>query len=231
MAKITSTLAETPIKGLGFVRLVVVSLTAGTKIIASFGQCIDLVTVEAEKPMFSNPNEKTSYSSKMLTTGIEVKHAKLDSAIYAANGSAASKTDKADKISFTASISGAAKTALLTAMRDTDSRFAVCIGAGRKASNESVIGYYHLIGRMLGDIEEDLKEDIVTVALEVEGGEIYSLASGVDYTDYNTNVGGAGTNSTITPAGRSAVTIPDVTSDEFQGTNGLTSGKIVFDAA
>lgn len=216
------------IKGGQFIRLVPVSLTASTKIISSFGTKIDFNVVDAEKPKFTNPSQKTEYISKSLTGGDTIKHPKNDAAYMASDGSIASKSDNPNQINFSASASYADAKTLVSIMEDNDMRIAVCISAGRRASDETIVGYYHNLGKLVGDIELDFKEDIIPISLTVEGGEVFTAASGVDVSAYNTAMSGS---INLLKTG-STETIPALveTSGDLQFSR-LLSGKIVADDA
>jgi len=179
-----------PVKGAQMVRLSIASLTAGTKVIASYGTAMNFPIVGSEHPKFANVHEDLTYISKKLSGGDTLKHVENSNAYLAASGDAAPKSDNSDSIKFSIAMHYTDFKALKAVWKDTDKRIACAVGYGRIASAETVPGYLFIIGKPLGDLEWDSTEDIQTIDIEIKGGEVYTAGAAGAVSHFNTAMSG-----------------------------------------
>jgi len=216
---------EGGIRGAQFVRFVPVTMASATsKVITSFGTAVDLLEVEMEHPKFANIHTSPSYITKKLSGGDTIKNPENTNAYLAADGSSVSKDDNFDSVKFSASLGYADFKAMKAIFKNPAMRAAVCIGFSVQADTGDAPGFLFVMGKALGDLEGDFKEDIITYEITVEGSEVLTHAAGV--TNFNTKM--AGTVTLID--GSSEWIIPGVpatasTSDEWDD---LLAGKLII---
>jgi hypothetical protein len=211
-----------------FVRLMPVTLSANTTTISTFGTPMDFPIVDSEHPKKANLHEKTEYNTRVLSGGDTLKHPKNSAAFNAADGSVAAKSDNADSLKVSIGISYAHYQSLKTVFDDNDMRMAACIGYGRIANGGTIPAYLYIMGKPLGDLEWDLKDDFAFFELTIEGGEVLSAGSKT-VSDFNTAMKtGSGTGDGVTLLDQTTVHIPalvnSTTSSEWDD---LLAGKLV----
>jgi len=221
---------EGGIRGAQFVKFVEVTMASATsKVITGFGTAIDLVEVEMEHPKFANIHTSPSFITKKLSGGDLIKNPENTNAYLAGDGSSVSKDDNFDSIKFSTSLGYADFKAMKAIFKNPAKRAAVCIGFSVQADTGDVPGFLFIMGKALGDLEGDFKEDIITYEITVEGSEVltYTTTPAEGLTAFNAKMNGTITlidgSSTwtvpVVPAGSSA------TADEWDD---LLSGKLII---
>jgi len=205
------------VAGGGFLKMLPVTLSGND--ITAFGTALSFLFVSGtEKAKYANARKETEYLTKRSTTGVDLRVAKSSKTINAVDGSEAAAGDNADEISGEISMGKTDADTFISWLQDADNCVAACKGIGRRASDGAIVGFEHLIGYISGDFQEDIGEDIVTFNVTVKGGVAFT--STALFSAYNTAMQGA----TITPIGRTAITIKALVTGDY--TN-LITGKIV----
>lgn len=213
MAEIV-TIAE----GGGYARMSRITMVSGE--VSTLGTAIDFTAVLKTELVFANVREETEYYSKELEQGKTMRVARTKGTYDIVTGSAVSAGDAKDAIKVTVSTSYANRKALKAIYKAGDP-VVIAAGAGRLASTRALVGQAVLLGYLKGDDTWSMEPGLQEVTYEVEGGVGFTLASGVDYTDFNTGL----LTSTITPVGESAITLETLVSGD-QTT--LCAGEIVL---
>lgn len=179
------------VEGLGFIRLSPCTIdNAGA--ISAFTTPIDLTMLTKEDSEVANATAEPEYKEKNLTNMTKLKLQVTTTTVNPATGeTTAAGSNAYDFFEVSAMVGKSQMDSLITNLR-ADKLWAGCMGIGRTTTGV-VAGYQHLLGKISGNLKETRSGgEMSEVTIKLQGGKTYELTSGVDYTDYNTVMTGAG---------------------------------------
>ncbi len=210
MADVWIDVKDVIVKGSGFLRLV--PTTASDFTITAVGNPINLTYLTAEKANYPDLSPKQEELTKELTTGVVVKVPKVTVYVSAVDGYKAG--EKLEYSFECKSLISLSKWNAITA--NPDMPFFAVKGRGFDVSNTH-LGFQYLLG-YLKPFTLETKYDFVEVDIVLVGGFVHKL-EGVNLSAINAKLQGS-----ITPVGKSSITVPAITEAELTA---LLNGKIV----
>jgi len=174
----------------GFLRIVYgITNTGGTLTATSLAKLDFTGVVASPSGSYAGAATEQEYYESKTATGVTLRIPNNAFTVDATTGYKTSKENTAEKFEVTVYCGWTAYKQLLAEYRAGNVVIA-CRGMGLKASDNSVVGYEHLCGKIT-EFAPSQKEEMWEIKLTISGGTSYTASTGLAFSDYNTIATGA----------------------------------------